>query len=106
MKSTFTGQTMVFAKELNDRTIYNASISKKEQDGTYTNTTILINFLDKPKIPNKSMVDIKNAWMSFYFKKDSKIPVFYLVCNDYEVIDKPDDVPQGYAKLDEDSIPF
>ena len=105
MHSKFTGQTMIFSKELNERTIYNAGISMKNAEGEYVNSTILINFTDKPTIPNKSMVELKNGWLSFYFKKDTKIPVFYIVCNEYEVIDKPDDPQEGFAQLPED-IPF
>ena len=105
MKSTFTGQAMVFAKELNGRTIYSVSISRKNQNDEWENASILINFADKPEIPNKTTVDIKNAWLTFYFKKDSKIPVFYLFCNDYEILDKPD-VVEGFAALSDDEIPF
>ena len=105
MRSKFTGQSMIFAKEINGRTIYNAGISMKNAEGEYVNSTILINFTDKPTIPNKSMVELKNGWLSFYFKKDTKIPVFYIVCNEYEVVDKPDEAPEGFAQT-EDAIPF
>lgn len=103
MKSSFTGQTMIFANEYNGRTLYKASIGKKDKGGEWENASILVNFPKDTQIANKTVVDFKNAWLSFYFK--DKIPQWYIVCTEFEVLDAPEAV-EGFTAITDDEIPF
>ena len=103
MKSSFTGQTMIFANEHNGRTLYKASIGKKDKNGEWENASILVNFPKGTELANRTTVDMKNAWLSFYFNKD-KIPQWYIVCNEFDVLDAPE--VEGFAALDDETIPF
>ena len=103
MKSSFTGQTMIFANEYNGRTLYKASIGKKDKDGEWENASILVNFPKGTEIANKTIIDFKNAWLSFYFNKE-KIPQWYIVCTEYDVVDAPE--IEGFTAMTDDEIPF
>ena len=102
MKSSFTGQSMIFANEHNGRTLYKTSIGKKDKNGEWENASILVNFPKGTEIVNKTIIDFKNAWLSFYFNKE-KIPQWYIVCTEYDVVDAP--AVDGFSALDEE-IPF
>ena len=110
MKSSFTGQTMIFANEYNGRTLYKTSIGKKDKNGEWENASILVNFPKDTQIANKTTVDMKDAWLSFYYGKDrdgnvSKIPQWYIVCTEFEVLDAPEAV-EGFTAMTDDEIPF
>ena len=103
MKSKFTDQAMIFRKDTDDRTFYSTTISKKKPDGEYENAYIRIDFKKGTDIPNKTMINITNGWLTFYIK--DKIPQWYVFCNEYEIVDKPETV-EGFAALSDESIPF
>ncbi len=112
MRSKFTDQTMIFAKEVNGRTLYSTSIGRKNVEGEWENASILVNFPKGTQIANKTIIDIKNGWLSFYpskgYKKDgTEFPdnKFYIFCNEFEILDAPEAV-EGFTQLSEDSIPF
>lgn len=104
MKSSFTGQTMIFANEYNGRTLYNVSIGRKDKGGEWENASILVNFPKGTELANRTTVDMKNAWLSFYFNKE-KIPQWYIVCTEFEVLDAPEAV-EGFTAMTDDEIPF
>ena len=102
MRSSFTGQAMIFAKEYNGRTLYSASIGRKKADGEWENASILVNFPKGTELVNKTTVDMKNAWLSFYFNKE-RVPQWHIVCTEFDVLDAPE--VEGFSALDEE-IPF
>ena len=107
MRSKFTDQTMIFRKDTDDRTFYSATISKKKADGEYENAYIRVEFKKGTDLPNKTLIDIKNGWLTFYIK--DKIPQWYVFVNEYEIVDKPEVKPteiEGFASLSDDQIPF
>lgn len=60
-----TGETMIFK---NDKG-YSTTISKKNEDGTYENMFISVNFKGNAEIENKTKINIKNGFLSFYKNK-------------------------------------
>lgn len=115
MKSKFSDQAMIFRKDTGDRTFYSTTISKKKADGEYENAYIRIDFKKGTDLPNKTLIDIKNGWLTFYptkaYKKDGtefNTTQLYVFCNEYEIISKPDEAEQvsGFSQLTEDDIPF
>ena len=107
IKTNITGECMIFRKDFEDRVSYSTTLSKKEKGGTYTNCWIGIQFGKDVSFINKTKIDIKNAWLTFYIGKDGK-DTKYIFCNEFERLSG---VPSGFeevtefASLDED-IPF
>lgn len=68
---------------------YKIGISKKRQDGSYENAYFPIEFNKGDVLDNKSVVNIKNAWFTFYKweYEDKKGTTFFIKCNDYEVVE-------------------
>lgn len=105
LKTNVTGETMVFAKDYNDRRLYSTTLGKKNQDGTWDNGYINLQFKKDVKLLNKTKIDIKNGWLTFYKSKDGK-SVFYIFVNEFErLADSDDPTPDGFAQL-ADEIPF
>lgn len=102
MKSKFSDQAMIFRKDTDDKTFYSTTISKKKPDGEYENAYIRIDFKKGTDIPHKTIINITNGWLTFYVK--DKIPQWYVFCNEYEIVDKPQ--VEGFASLSDDCIPF
>ena len=100
--------TLIFRKDTDERTFYSATISKKKADGEYENAYIRVEFKKGTDIPNKTLIDIKNGWLTFYIK--DKIPQWYVFVNEYEIVDKPEEVKpteiEGFSQLNTEDIPF
>lgn len=75
----------IFRKDFNGKPIYKIGLSKKNQDGNYTNGYMLCSFKKGTDIPDKSFIMIKSAWLDFYLKEKETVP--YIFINDYEVIE-------------------
>lgn len=101
IKSVFTGQAMVFAKEYDGRTYYSTSIGKKKQDGTYENGYIDLQFKKGVEIPNKTKIDIKNGWLTFYLK--DKKPTWQIFVSEFEM--EGGDY-EGFAQVSDEDCPF
>ena len=86
LQSNFTGEVMVFVNEHNGRKFYKAGISKKMQDGNYQNGYIDIQFKKDIIIENKTKINIKSAWLTFYMNKEN-ITVPYIFINEFEQLD-------------------
>ena len=119
-----TGRKMIFK---NEKGFYSTSISSKKQDGTYDNMYISVGFPKGDDIPNKSIVNIKNAFLSFFRANnpEGKLEnVVKLVIMDYE-LDNAEPIQQSEqvsepttqnaeigeqgqieAMWDEDTLPF
>ena len=118
MKSTFTGETMIFRKDYEGRQLYSTTIGKKKQDGTYENGYIDVQFKKGVNLADKTKIEVINGWLTFYLNKDKK-PVWQIFVNEFEQLShipsgfKPEDesqvpqIPEGFQALeDDDSIPF
>lgn len=103
LKSEFTGEVMIFAKEYNGKTFYELGLSEKQQDGTWLNGYMKCSFKKGIKLPNKTKIDIKKAWLKFYPDKD-KGTVKYIFISEFECESQINDEPDFQA-LDED-CPF
>lgn len=82
---------------------YSYAISKKNDDGTYTNCYQDIHFPKGVELANGEVIKIKKAFPSFNVSKDGK-KYPYLMVTEFErdgeaVIDIPD-------SIEDDSVPF
>lgn len=103
MQNKFEGKTMVFRKDFNDRAFYSTTIGKKKQDGTYDNGYINLQFKKGVEMGDRTTIDIKNGWLTFYLKE--KTPVWQIFVSEFEVLASPNAIPEGFMALDDD-CPF
>lgn len=77
---------MIFKKDNK----YTAGISKKNQDGEYERAYFPIQFNQGVELENKTLIKIKNAWLSFYNWKneDKKGTSFYIKCTDFDIAEE------------------
>lgn len=82
-------EVMIFKKEKK----YLVGISKKNQDGSYDNAYFPIQFNQGVELENKTLIRIKNAWLSFYKWENEKDKgtVFFIKCSDFEVAREPEE---------------
>lgn len=102
IKTTVTGETMIFRKDFSDRTSYQTQLSHKK-DGEWQNAFIGIQFRKGVDIPNKTKITITHGWIDFYEKKDGSIEK-YIFCNEFE--SESQEIPEGFQTLDDSDIPF
>lgn len=87
---------------------YSVGISKKEQDGSYSNCYFPVRFKKDVSVANATDIKIKTAFFSFSISKgqdgkERKYP--YLMITDFETIGaSPIDIPDE-AELEE-ALPF
>ena len=86
LQSSFTGEAMVFVNEHNGRRFYKIGISKKMQDGNYQNGYIDVQFKKDIIVENKTKINVKSAWLTFYMNKEN-ITVPYIFINEFEQLD-------------------
>ena len=77
---------MIFKKEYNGYINYSVGLSKKNQDGSYTNGYIQVRFKNGAILEDKTTIYIKKAWLSFYLKDKKTIP--YIFINEFETIEQ------------------
>ena len=105
LRSEFSGEVMVFSREHNGRTFYTIGLSKKKQDGEYLNGYLPASFKKGVELPNKTKIEIKKAWLDFYVNKENHtIPGIFIA--EFETEHKEPEVPEGFAQLDDEDIPF
>lgn len=86
LQSSFNGEVMVFVNEHNGRKFYKVGISKKMQDGNYQNGYVDAQFKKDIILENKTKINIKSAWLTFYMNKEN-ITVPYIFINEFEQLD-------------------
>lgn len=113
-----TGQILLFRNDFG----FSTSISNKKQDGTYENLAVSVMFkkddLDAQKIPNKTKINIKNGFLSFY-KGTNGFPKIRVVILEYDILDNipetssassdPFDdmnITENMVFSDDDELPF
>lgn len=97
-----TGETRIFSKEINKKLYYSTTISNKNEDGTYENMYISVQFKKDVLVRNNTNVIIKNGFLTFYKSKDETQKLKLVVLDfdyDCQVEDSTDD-------YDDDDLPF
>lgn len=91
---------MVFRKDNEYGKFYSLGLSKKEQDGSYTNGYMPCQFKKDVVIENQTKIYIKKAFLSFYLNKN-KGTMPYVFISEYELLEAAmqqgkEKVPQNY----------
>lgn len=89
---------MIFVKDYNGKELYSLGISKKNQDGSYTNGYITCRFKKDVHLKNMTMIKIKQAWLDFYLKDKATIP--YIFINDFEILETSGDIEEDKTTND------
>ena len=84
------------------KTIYKISLSHKNADGSYSQTSMLCKFPKDTDLKTKTLISIKQAWLDFYFKdrkketgESFKETIPYVFINDYEICDESNENPDS-----------
>ena len=87
---------MVFKKDNK----YSIGISKKKQDGSYENSYIKIEFNKDIKLENRTMITIKNAWLSFYNweYQGKKGTTWVIRCSEFDLAEEKKDVFEQFGE--------
>lgn len=106
--SKFTGKTMVFK---NENGFYRTTISTKNREGEYVNKGINIAFKKGVDIPNKTVIDVKNGWLTFdeYVSKQDnqkKTSDFKIFVSEYEVEGGQTTAPKATSAANSDDVMF
>lgn len=80
MSLKVTGEIFIFR---NDKGAYSTSISKKNEDGTYENMRISVNFKKGTELENKTKINVTNGFLSFW-KNNQGLPQLKLVVLEFE----------------------
>lgn len=80
MSLKVTGEIFIFK---NDKGAYSTSISKKNEDGTYENMRISVNFRKGTELENKTKINVTNGFLSFW-KNNQGLPQLKLVVLEFE----------------------
>lgn len=80
MSLKVTGEIFIFK---NDKGAYSTSISKKNEDGTYENMRISVNFKKGTELENKTKINVTNGFLSFW-KNNQGLPQLKLVVLEFE----------------------
>ena len=114
---------IIFRNDYEGKPIYKIGISRKNQDGSYINSTMLCRLPKDTELHHKTWIKIKSAWLDFYLKKverngkeyDEAVP--YIFINEYEIVDddkseEKKEVEENIYKVDSysakqlDDLPF
>lgn len=102
---------MVFKKENK----YIVGVSKKKQNGEYENAYIKIEFNKDAELEDKTLIKIKNAWLSFYNweYEGKKGTTYYIKCSDFEIVGETqnqfkefNEEHQEELKITDEDLPF
>lgn len=97
------GETMIFANEQG----YSTTVSNKNQDGTYNNMYISVNFKKGIIIENKTKIDIIDGFLSF-FKTKNGLSKPKIVVMDFEIKGKAETKQEDMNEYEipQDELPF
>ena len=94
---------MIFKNVKEDKIFYNMGLSKKNEDGTYTNGSIPVQFKKGIELENMEKITIKTAWLTFY--KKEKLTVPYIFISEFVRENEQTDT-QEEAQEEVDELPF
>lgn len=107
LNTNITGETMIFK---NDKGFYSTSLSRKKQDGTYENAYINVGFRKGVDIPNKTLINVKNGFLTFDNRatEDGKTTTYFrLFISDYDLVgDAAEPVQTNNSVSNDDDLPF
>lgn len=86
MNITNDNQIMIFRREYQGNVFYSIGLSKKNQDGTYTNGYMPCQFKKNVEVEDRTKMYIKKAWLSFYLKDKATIP--YIFISEYTTVEQ------------------
>ena len=105
LRVSASGETMIFRNEYQGKSFYSTSLSKKLADGTWENGNIGVQFRKDVEMHNKTKINVKEGFLTFYKTKDEKPKaVHYLFVLDFDVVDGQ--VPAGFTEIPDDETPF
>ncbi len=99
------GETMIFT---NEKGGYSTTISNKNQDGTYDNMYIAVNFKKDVMVENKTKIDITNGFLSFYKTREG-LPKLKIVVMDFEIkgnTETKQEEVNNFEISQDDDLPF
>lgn len=99
------GETMIFA---NEKGGYSTTVSNKNQDGTYDNMYIAVNFKKGIALENQTKIDITNGFLSFY-KNRNGLALPKIVVMEFEIKGKTETKKEEvneYEITDNSELPF
>ena len=88
------GKVMIFKNQYG----YSTTISKKNQDGEYTNMYVSIQLPKNIELENKTVIEITNGFLSFYNTKDG-LPKIKIVVMEFTT-----DEEQKYIQEEREAI--
>lgn len=77
------GKTRIYAKDFNGKKLYSTGINRKEEDGTYKNMYVSVQFRQGIEIEDKTTINVTNGFLSFYEDKNG-MPKIKLVVLEFE----------------------
>lgn len=109
MKSSYTGPATVFRHEHNGKAFYSVAEVKENMDGKKEYGYKTVQFRRGVDVADRSKIDIKQAWESFYTNKNDEV-VFYIFINDFVLqsgnMKQPQqEAPSEFEAIEED-VPF
>ena len=109
LNSNFSGEVMVFVNEREGRKSYSIGISKKMQDDIhYENGYMPVKFKKDVSVDNKTKIDIKKAWLSFYRTVPEGRTVPFIFISEFEVTETHGlEAPSEFKPVEEpEKLPF
>ena len=94
------GRCMIFSSEKG----YSTSISKKDQNGQYERMYITVQLPKEDTLENKTQIDVKEGFLSFYKTKDG-LPRLKLVIMKDDIEKKIEKKEEEYT-IDSADLPF
>ena len=102
------GQTKIYRKDFNGRPSYSRSIASQEykdgQKGDWIRTYEPVQFPKGAEIPDRSIVQVQ-GFEAVYKNRKGEIQR-KLVVQNYDVMDAPEDIPQGFETVEVEDLPF
>jgi len=74
----------IYRKDYEGKIYYKVGLSKKNQDGSFTNGYIPCQFKNGVSVDDKTKIYIKNAWLTFYLKDKETKP--YIFISEFETV--------------------
>lgn len=78
MNITNDKEVMIFRSEYEGKVFYTIGLSKKNQDGSYTNGYMPCQFKNGINLANQTKIKIGKAWLSFYLKGKKTVPYVFI----------------------------
>ena len=108
LNTNISGETMIFAQEKKGYKFYSTSLGSKNQDGTWDNAFLNVQFKKGVEIEDRAKIDIKKGFLSFrnWESGEKKGTNWYIFVLEFETVEQgKDTTPTGFESIDEE-LPF